>query len=98
MHRLSDHTIVDGAIVLSDAQLGHLAESLKGTPDSGWLEDHFDHPDFEGVNVYDLNAETLDELDAKVLRCEQCGWWYEVGEFDESPQGDVLCDDCMGML
>lgn len=27
MHRLSDHTIVDGAIVLSDAQLKHLAAS-----------------------------------------------------------------------
>lgn len=98
MHRLSDHTIVDEAIVLSDAQLGYLAESLEGTPDIGWLGDYFDHPDFEGVNVYDLSAKTLGELDAKVLCCEQCGWWCEVDKLDESPQGDILCDDCMGML
>lgn len=98
MHRLSNHTIVDDAIVLSEAQLEYLAASLEGTPDDGWLGDYFDHPDFEGVSVCDLSTETLQQLDGKVVRCEGCEWWCEAGGLDESPQGDMLCGDCMGML
>lgn len=93
----SDHTIIDGSVALSDEQTKYLAYSLAGTADSGWLDDYFEHPDFEGLNAYDLHQETLRALDAQVQRCQQCDWWFEVSELQEDGDGCPICDDCVGI-
>lgn len=32
-------------------------------------------------------------VDSVAFCCDQCGWWYEIGEQSED-DGDQICEDC----
>jgi len=48
-----------------------------------------------GVDEDDLTKEQLEHIDCMMFCCEDCGWWCDSGEQNESPNGDNVCDDCM---
>jgi len=45
---------------------------------------------FEGVYLSDLDEQTLANVTDRIDRCDVCGWWVEVDEFDEY----LVCEDC----
>lgn len=58
-----------------------LAESLEGTCNSTPAE------------MEDFTADELAEFDSLIFECTECGWWFETGEANEGPNGDV-CTAC----
>jgi hypothetical protein len=52
----------------------------------------------DGLRLIGLDPEEYDSADVAaqledVELCEQCGWWDESSEFDES-NGESVCADC----
>ncbi len=41
-----------------------------------------------GFDREDLTMKELEELDNCLFECDNCGWWYDVGE-----RSDVDCDE-----
>lgn len=68
-----------------EAQIGELAERLRGTPQS-LLDAVGDGPD--------LTAADHQALDQLVFECEVCGWWCEMSEMLDDRDG--VCDDHEG--
>ena len=45
-----------------------------------------------GFNPKDLTMDELEELDSWLFLCDNCGWWYDVGERACIEYSD-FCDD-----
>ena len=39
----------------------------------------------------ELNGDDHNFIDSQIFMCEQCGWWCEVGIYDE----DGICGECV---
>lgn len=77
-------------IKLTTDQIDELAEELRGTVSSinYTLEDLFNIDSF-----FDLDDDTLRQIDEIVFECEHCGWWYSTDEEDEY-DGYAMCSSC----
>ncbi len=70
-----------------------VAEKLIGTTDSleSALEFH-DHEDLSEVPAF------LELFDAMCFCCETCGWWCDIDEANDHPNGHGFeCDGCQGV-
>ena len=66
-------------------KIDEIAEELRGQCMLS-LEDILER---EGIDENDFDHSYLDSL---VFLCEDCGWWCEISEMNDS--GDWVCEDC----
>lgn len=67
--------------------VNELIETLQGSCDT------LDAALPDGMEFIDLTKDDHDRIDSEIFLCEQCGWWCEQSEANESDGGDV-CQDC----
>jgi hypothetical protein len=48
---------------------------------------------FYGYTEEDLDHEAALYIDERIFCCEQCEWWFEIGEMDEDTEW--VCEDCI---
>jgi hypothetical protein len=46
-----------------------------------------------GYSDQDLDHEAALYIDERIFCCEQCEWWFEIGEMDEDEEW--VCEDCV---
>lgn len=46
-----------------------------------------------GISYNDLTLENFDYIDEQIFNCEECGWWCDTSELNDT-YGEQLCDDC----
>lgn len=79
---------IDWVTIYNDSQHQRgirCAEDLIGTCSS--IENEAE----EGDNTDDTNF--LAGLDETAFECAECGWWCEIGEAKEGPNGEDVCGD-----
>lgn len=65
---------------LADRLHGELVGTCDGMPD--WVSEH------------EQEAEILEAFDLDAFRCDACGWWCDMGEAEEGPDGSDVCLQC----
>ncbi|AKQ75815.1 hypothetical protein FDH82_gp25 [Roseobacter phage RDJL Phi 2] len=65
---------------LSSKLYDELVGTCDGMPD--WVTDH------------EQEADILEAFDQDAFLCAACGWWCEMGECEEGPDGDDVCSQC----
>lgn len=70
------------------AKMMQVAARLEGSCMS--LEDGLESEFGEDVSVTDFSLPLLQELDAAVMTCEDCGWWCSTADLNE----DQVCCTC----
>ncbi|UFK26708.1 hypothetical protein [Roseobacter phage RDJL6] len=48
----------------------------------------------EWVTEHDQEADILEVFDQDAFLCSACGWWCEMSEAEEGPDGDDVCSQC----
>lgn len=71
--------IMQDAERLADAMVGQCMESLEDCMERLGLED---------------TLELRQAFDQLAFECAGCNWWCEIGEANEGPDGEDVCDDC----
>jgi len=50
---------------------------------------------YEAAEAFNIDEDEVNELIADdIFLCATCGWWCEMGEAREGPQGEDVCGDC----
>ncbi len=75
---------------VNQVRLAELAEELRGTCKS--LEDF-------ATEEEQNDTEFLKALDEQVFCCEECGWWFEIGDLSEDSKDpaiepELICREC----
>lgn len=73
-----------------DFDVYRIINDLNGT--TGTLDDAVES-NYPGMVWQDLTDEDHTAIDNEIFNCEQCGWWCETHETNDSPMGDI-CNDC----
>ena len=77
--------------MLSDEQVGQLAEELRGTV--GTVDTAAEH--LFDLSEDELTLEDCRALDDQVFLCTTCGWWCETSELcEDDDTGENVCQDC----
>ncbi len=76
---------------LSDPDLYSLKEYLLGTANS--LQQGLQALGLD-PDEYD-DTEILADLTEHIELCNGCDWWYDIEELDHTPEGDLLCAQCL---
>jgi hypothetical protein len=63
-----------------------VADALRGTPHN---------IDYKASAAEIADPTFCQELDTLVFECLGCGWWCDVDELHDTPEGSK-CDDCVG--
>lgn len=65
-----------------------LIEAVVGTSDT--IDQHLS----DGMEWEDLTDQDHQKIDESIFLCDQCGWWYEIGDEAEHDGHDTVCVQC----
>lgn len=77
---------------ISNEQIDELIGMLQGTCDT--LDSALRELTNDEFVEDDLSEDNHDKIANEIFLCEECGWWCETSESNESESGENICDDC----
>lgn len=74
----------------TEEQMEELSQYLQGTTKSlydGYEELFNEEPENED--------EVVQYVENQYQKCNNCGWWKEMSEFETNEDGEIMCCDCI---